>query len=200
MATSKQQHTSTKNAPGKQGKRSATSNASRPSTMKNAPGKSGAARRSATSSATKSSTAKSSTAKRSTTGSRQSVSGARPSKTNQGRQGAGPAPLRPIRQPQTRNQIIATVAADSHVERSTVQRVARCLAQTLQRHLIRNGSGRAEIPYFGGVIYRGQQAAQKARTMLSPLLGRDVQVPARRAKPVPRFRAHPTLREIVARV
>lgn len=160
------------------------------------------AKNAGTATTAKRSTAKSSTAKRSTSASRQSASGvARSSKANQeGRPGAGPAPLRPIRQRQTRNQILATVATASGVDRPIVERVARSLSQTVQRHLIRNGSGRVEIPYLGGVIYRGRQAAQKARTMLSPILGnREVQVPARRAQSVPRFKAHPTLRRIVAR-
>lgn len=147
--------------------------------------------------------AKSSTAKRSTSASRQSASrGTRSSKTNQeGRPGAGPAPLRPIRERQTRNQTIATIATTSGVERPIVEKVLRSAATTYQRHLIHRGSGRVEMPYLGGVIYRGRLAAQKARTMLSPILdNREVHVPARRAQSVPRFKAHPTLRKIVARV
>lgn len=117
--------------------------------------------------------------------------------TQRARREAAPS-LTPIRKPQSRSQIIATVAGDVGIEPRTVELVTRSLSQTLTRHLVRGGSGRVEIPYLGGALWRGKQAAQKARTMLSPLLGRNVQVPARRAQPVPRFRAHRGLREIVA--
>lgn len=125
----------------------------------------------------------------------------RTSGTNQqGRQGAGPAPLRPIPKRQSRDQILATVAADSGVERPIVERVARSLSQTVQRHLMRNGSGRIEIPYLGAALWRGQEGARPARKMASPILGgRIVNIPAKRATAVARIRVHSALREIVAR-
>lgn len=108
--------------------------------------------------------------------------------------------LTPIRSHQSRTQILATVAADSGVDRPIVERVARSLSTTLTRHLVRGGSGRVEVPYLGAALWRGRQAAQKPRTMLSPILGnREVKLPGRRACAVPRLRVHTALREIVAR-
>lgn len=110
------------------------------------------------------------------------------------------APLRPIRKHQGRGEVIAAVAAASGVDRMIVDRVARGLAQTMTRHLIRGGSGRVEIPYLGAALWRGRQPAQKARRMASPILGgRIVTIKARRAVAAPRLRAHQRLREAVAR-
>ncbi|MGI8425028.1 MAG: hypothetical protein ACR2M4_00180 [Actinomycetota bacterium] len=95
-------------------------------------------------------------------------------------------------------QIIESVANDTGVESRIVDRVARSLSQTLVRHLIRGGSGRVEVPYLGAALWRGRTAAQKARTMLSPVLGRTVNVPARRSQPAARLRTHRVLRETVA--
>lgn len=108
--------------------------------------------------------------------------------------------LTPIRKHQSRAEVLATVAADSGVDRPIVERVARSLSTTLTRHLIRNGSGRVEIPYLGAALWRGRRAAQKAREMASPILnGRLVTIPGRRACAVPRLRAHSALRDAVAR-
>lgn len=112
---------------------------------------------------------------------------------------AAPSLLRPIRQKQTRAQIIATIASDTGVPAGTVESVARSLSQTLTRHLIRGGSGRVEIPYLGAALWRGRTAAQKARTMMNAALGRTVNVPARRSQPAARLRAHQALRDAVAR-
>lgn len=108
--------------------------------------------------------------------------------------------LKPIGTRQTRLELIATVAADSGIEARVVDRVARSLSKTLTRHLVKNGSGRVEIPYLGAALWRGQQAAQKPRKMASPILnGRIITIPGRRACSAPRLRAHAALREIVAR-
>ena len=132
------------------------------------------------------------TAKRTTKGARGEGAPARVSRTFES--------LRPIRNRQSRSEILATVAADVGIASGTVERVARSLSQTLTRHLIRGGSGRVEIPYLNASLWRGQQAAQKHRTMRSGILGnREVTIPARRAHPVPRIRVHSALREIVAR-
>lgn len=167
---------------------------------KNAPGKRGVAKRTALKRET---STKTQAQQRSTGAAKQSTArGARKgtAKTKQqGRQEAGPASLKPIRSRQNRAQIIATVAADSGIEPRTVEKVARSLSTTLTRHLIRDGSGRVEIPYLGAALWRGRQAAQKARTMLSPLLKREVTIPARRAMPVPRLKIHRAFRETVAR-
>lgn len=132
-------------------------------------------------------------------GGRQSRTGQRATKKSAAREAAPSLSLRPIREHQNRSQIIAMVAAGSGVAAGTVERVARSLSQTLTRHLIRGGSGRVEIPYLGAALWRGRTAAQKARTMLSPVLGRTVSVPARRSQPAARLRTHRLLRDAVAR-
>ncbi len=122
------------------------------------------------------------------------------SNQQQGRQGAGPASLRPIRKHQSRADIIASIAADTGADLRTVEQVTRSLSSTLTRHLMPGGSGRVEIPYLGAALWRGRLAARKARTMMSPLLKREVQIPGRKAQPVARLRTHAVLREAVARV
>ena len=166
-------------------------------TAKHAGEKHAGAKRSATT--TKSSTAKSSTAKR-TSASRQSASGARPSKTNQeGRPGAGPA-LHQIRKRQSPSQIIASASAAAGIQARTGKVFTESFMTTIKSHLVPGAVGRVDVPGLNASLYRGMQRARKARTMMSPLLNREVFMPARPAQPVIRFRATPTLRKIVARV
>jgi len=88
------------------------------------------------------------------------------------------------REKQTRVQILQTLATTSGLSKTQVEAVFSAMAELMQSHMKKRGSGEFTIPMAGIKVRRIKKKATKTRTMVSPLTGQEVTIagkPARNA-------------------
>lgn len=104
----------------------------------------------------------------------------------------------PIRQRQTKAQIIATIAQETGLPRRDVAQVLASLGNLIDRHLAAEGSGELTIPDTGIRIRRVVKRARAERRMVSPLIGTEVTVQARPERAAVKLTALKSLRSKVS--
>ena len=109
----------------------------------------------------------------------------------------GPVAMKttPIADKQTKSQILTTISEETGLSRKDVTSVFASLANMLQRHMKKKGSGEFSIPEVGVKIRRVRKPATKARKMLSPFTGEEITVKAKPAREVVKVAALKSLKE-----
>jgi len=105
------------------------------------------------------------------------------------------AKLKAIKQKQTRIEILQTISKLTGFSKKATESFFDALNHVLEGHLMPRGSGEITLPGVGIKIKRLRKKATKARTMFSPLAGREVKVAGKPARYVVKLQALKVLKE-----
>jgi len=105
----------------------------------------------------------------------------------------------PIGEKQTKSQILTTISEETGLSRKDVSGVFASLANLVQRHMKKKGSGEFSIPEVGVKIRRVRKPATKARKMISPFTGQEITVKAKPAREVVKVAALKSLKETASK-
>lgn len=86
------------------------------------------------------------------------------------------------REKQTRIEIFRAIAGSTQLPKVQVESVISALADLLNAHMRKRGSGEFIVPLLGIKVRRIKKKATKARTMLSPLTGQEVVIAGKPAR------------------
>lgn len=126
-------------------------------------------------------------AKKATKPAKKKVSAAKPVVTKK---------INPVKDKQTKSQIIGAIAEDAGVEKKTVKAVFESLDRLAQAHLMSRGSGELTIPEIGVKLRRVKKKATKARKGRNPFTGEEITIKAKPARNVVRVTALKKLKEL----
>jgi hypothetical protein len=98
---------------------------------------------------------------------------------------------------QTRLEILQSLAESTGLPKVQVEKVFKDLVSLMQRHLGKKGSGEFSIPFTGIKIKKIKKKASKARTMVSPLIGQEVEIAAKPARSAVKVLALKILKDMV---
>jgi nucleoid DNA-binding protein len=108
------------------------------------------------------------------------------------------AKSRPIRDKQTKSQILAALAEETGLSKKEVQAVLQATKGLAARHLVKSGSGEFTVPELGVKLRRAQKAARKEGMARNPFTGEMVHVDARPASLSVRATAMKAIKDVVA--
>lgn len=100
--------------------------------------------------------------------------------------------LKVFSEKQTRIEILQTLAENTDLTKTQVEKVFESLVTLMKGHMTKKGSGEFTIPMTGIKIRSVLKKATKARTMVSPLTQQEVKIagkPARRSVKVTALKA-----------
>jgi len=83
---------------------------------------------------------------------------------------------------QTKTQVIAAIAEETGMTKKDVGAVFTSLADLVDRHMKKRGSGEFTVPEVGVKIRRVRKPATKSRKMISPFTGEEITVKAKPAR------------------
>jgi nucleoid DNA-binding protein len=98
---------------------------------------------------------------------------------------------------QTRIEILQTLAENTSLTRTDVEKVFDNLALLMESHLRKNGSGEFTIPKTGVKLLRYKKPPRKERRMVSPLIGEEVVISAKPARWAVKFTVLKPLKDMV---
>lgn len=101
------------------------------------------------------------------------------------------------REKQTRADILHTIAEELEMTKTQVENVFKSFKKIVGMHLCKKGSGEVNVPHLGVKIKRRKKKASKARSMVSPLTGQVVDIPAKKARDVVTVKALKSLKDTV---
>ncbi|MFI4954302.1 MAG: HU family DNA-binding protein [Gammaproteobacteria bacterium] len=104
--------------------------------------------------------------------------------------------VNPVKDKQTKSQIISAIADDAGVEKKTVKAIFESLDRLAQAHLMNRGSGELTIPEVGVKLRRVKKKATKARKGRNPFTGEEITIKAKPARNVVRVTALKKLKEL----
>ncbi len=97
----------------------------------------------------------------------------------------------------TKVQILSQIAEETGLARKEVDAVFKSLSGLIESHMKRRGSGEFTIPEVGVKVVRKKRPAQKARKMISPFTGQEIEVKAKPASNTVRLTALKRLKDTV---
>jgi len=112
---------------------------------------------------------------------------------------AKPAAVKAIAAKQTKTQIITAIAEQTGLPKKDVGAVFGSLADLIEAHMKKRGSGEFSIPDTGVKIRRVRKPATKARKMISPFSGEEITVKAKPARNTVKITALKSLKEAVTK-
>ncbi|HET9843283.1 MAG TPA: HU family DNA-binding protein [Gammaproteobacteria bacterium] len=89
---------------------------------------------------------------------------------------------KPIKDRQTRVEILQHISERTNLKRVDVEAVFDAMAGLIKAHLSKRGSGEILLPKLGIRIRKVRRNRTKARTMVSPLTGQEVTIPSKPAR------------------
>jgi nucleoid DNA-binding protein len=96
--------------------------------------------------------------------------------------------LTAIREPYTKARLFATISEETGLSKRDVAAVFDAFVRILHRHLKKRGAG--EMNFLGLAKFKvSTRKASKARKMIHPVTGEEVEVPAKPAHRIVRIRA-----------
>jgi len=90
--------------------------------------------------------------------------------------------VKPIKDRQTRIEILQHISDKTGLKRVDVEAVFTEMTGIVQGHMKKNGSGEVMIPKLGLKIRKVRRKPTKKRTMVSPLTGQQVVIPPKPAR------------------
>jgi nucleoid DNA-binding protein len=108
-----------------------------------------------------------------------------------------PPSLKPIKEKQTKAQIVVLIAEETGLTRAQVVSVIDTLADVAKRHLAKKGSGEFAVPSLGVKLRRAKKPAQKARKGRNPFTGAEITIAARPARDVVKATPLKALKDII---
>ncbi len=105
--------------------------------------------------------------------------------------------LRAIKDKQTKDQLISSIAEDTEVPPRQVRAVLMSLAEHARRHLVEQGSGEFVIPDLGLKLKRTLRGATKPRSGRNPSTGEQMQIPGKPERLVVRATVLKALGEVL---
>lgn len=98
---------------------------------------------------------------------------------------------------QTRIEILQALALSTGLPKVQIENVFQELANLMTAHLCKKGSGEIAIPFTGIKLKRIKKKASKARKMISPLIGQEVEIAAKPARNAVKVIALKILKDMV---
>lgn len=86
------------------------------------------------------------------------------------------------REKQTRVEILRSIADNTGLTKTQIEKVFDSLTEHLIAHMRKKGSGEFTIPMTGIKVRRVKKKATKPRNMVSPLTGQEVTIPGKPAR------------------
>ncbi len=105
--------------------------------------------------------------------------------------------LKSIPSRQTKTQIIQEISDSTELSKKDVAAVFSSLAELIQRHMQKRGSGEFQIPDTGVKIRRVKKPARKARMGRNPATGEEIKIAAKPAHTVVKVMALKALKETI---
>jgi len=105
--------------------------------------------------------------------------------------------LKAIKESQTQNQIIETIAQETGLPKKEVKSVLEALAELSHRHIMPRGSGEFKVPFMGAKIVRKEKPATPKRMGRNPATGEEMLIPAKPKRKVVKISALKSLKEVV---
>ena len=102
------------------------------------------------------------------------------------------------REKQTRIEILRTLADLTGLSKVQVETIFSSLADLMQSHMRKRGSGEFTIPMTGVKVRRVKKKATKSRIMVSPLTGKQVVIAGKPARSAIKISALKALKAAVA--
>lgn len=90
--------------------------------------------------------------------------------------------VKAIKDKQSRVEILQEIADQTQLKRVEVEAVFTEMAKLVRGHLRKQGSGEIMIPKLGLKLRKIRRKATKKRTILSPLTGKNFDIPAKPAR------------------
>lgn len=103
-----------------------------------------------------------------------------------------------IPQRQSRIEILQIIAEKTHLKRIEVEAVFNEMANLIEAHLKKQGSGEIILPKLGIKLRKVRRSATKARKMKSPLTGKEVEIHAKPEREEVKLVALKSLKEKVS--
>jgi hypothetical protein len=103
-----------------------------------------------------------------------------------------------IKEKQSRVEILQHISDTTSLKRVEVQAVFVELAKLIKGHMKRGGSGSFTIPWAGVKLKKRKRKATKKRTMVSPLTGSEVVIPAKPSRDEVKLIALKVLKETIS--
>jgi nucleoid DNA-binding protein len=100
-------------------------------------------------------------------------------------------------QKQTRIEILRTLSESTGLSRVQVETLFNSLSELIISHMRKKGSGEFTIPMTGIKVRRVKKKASKARTMVSPLTGQEVEIAGKPARSAIKISALKVLKSAV---
>lgn len=97
----------------------------------------------------------------------------------------------------TRADILSVLSENTGLTKVQVEKVFAELKGVMRGHLKKRGSGEIILPFLGVKLKRVKKKATKARKMVSPLTGSEVEIAARPATNVVKVTVLKALKELV---
>ena len=97
----------------------------------------------------------------------------------------------------TKVQVVSAIADDTGMPKKDVMQVFESLRILMSRHMKKRGSGEFTVPEVGIKVRRAKKSATKARTIISPFNGEEINVPAKPARTTVKVTALKALKETV---
>ena len=105
--------------------------------------------------------------------------------------------IRAIKEKQSRVEVLQHISDITKLKRVEVQAVFVELAKLIKAHMKKGGSGSFTIPWAGIKLKKRKRKATKKRTMVSPLTGSEVTIPAKPSRDEVKLIALKVLKETV---
>lgn len=102
-----------------------------------------------------------------------------------------------IKDKQSRVEVLQYISDATNLKRVEVQAVLVELAKLIKAHMKKGGSGSFTIPWAGIKLRKRKRKATKKRTMVSPLTGSEVTIPAKPSRDEVKLIALKVLKETV---
>jgi len=98
---------------------------------------------------------------------------------------------------QSRTEILQLISEQADLNRVQVEKIFDVLAKIIKAHLNKRGSGEITVPKLGIKLKRYKKKASKSRTMVSPLIGKEVTIKAKPARYSVKLSALKILKDMV---
>ena len=111
---------------------------------------------------------------------------------------AAPSPRKAtaLKEAMTKTQLIASLSESTGLPKKDVSAVLDELGVLIERHIKKRAVGTFTLPGLLRIV-RARKPATKARTMISPRTGEEIQVPAKRASTTVKVRPLAGLKRMV---
>ena len=101
-----------------------------------------------------------------------------------------------LKEAMTKTQLVASLSESTGLPKKDVSAVLDELGLLIERHIKKRAVGTFTLPGLLRIV-RARKSARKARTMISPRSGEEIQVPAKRASTTVKVRPLAGLKRMV---